>query len=78
MSSSVLATKLFVPPLRPNAVLRSRLLERLNEGLSRKLTLVCAPAGFGKTSLVSQWLAACPRPSAWLSLDARDADLNLV
>lgn len=76
MSSPVLATKLFVPPLRPGAVVRFRLLERLNQGLTRKLTLVCAPAGFGKTSLLSEWLVACPYPSAWLSLDARDGDSN--
>jgi len=50
--------------------------ERLNEGLdaSRKLTLISAPAGFGKTTLVSEWVAGCERPVAWLSLDERDND----
>lgn len=53
---------------------RSRLTERLNEGLHRKMTLVSAPAGFGKTTLVSEWLAGCERPVAWLSLDEGDND----
>src|SRR6266542_2643664 len=54
----LLATKLYIPPPRPKVVLRPRLIERLNEGLYRKLTLIAAPAGFGKTTLVSEWLAA--------------------
>src|SRR5436189_6428599 len=54
----ILATKLYIPPLRPNVILRPRLTERLNEGLHRKLTLISAPAGFGKTTLVSAWLAS--------------------
>ena len=70
----ILATKLYIPPLRPHVVLRPRLLERLNEGLHRKLTLISAPAGFGKTTLVSQWLAGCHRPAAWLSLDEGEND----
>ncbi len=65
----ILATKLYLPRLRPNVVFRSRLLERLNEGLHHKLTLISAPAGFGKTTLVSEWLAGGARPAAWLSLD---------
>src|SRR4051794_26673244 len=74
MSTPVLATKLYVPSRRPNVVLRSRLIARLNEGLHRKLTLVSAPAGFGKTTLVSAWVANSGRPVAWLSLDAGDSD----
>src|SRR5918997_2851792 len=74
MSTPILATKLYVPPRRPNVVPRSRLIERLNEGLHRKLTLVSAPAGFGKTTLVSAWVASCGRPVAWLSLDEGDSD----
>ena len=70
----ILATKLYLPPLRPNVVSRPRLLERLNEGLYSKLTLVSAPAGFGKTTLVSEWLTGCGRSAAWLSLDAGDND----
>ena len=53
---------------------RPRLIERLNEGLHRKLTLISAPAGFGKTTLVSEWVAGCKRPVAWLSLDEGDND----
>src|SRR5262247_3034492 len=74
MSSPILATKLYIPPPRPNVVLRPRLSERLNEGLHRKLTLISAPAGFGKTTLVSEWVAGCQRPVAWLSLDEGDND----
>lgn len=70
MPPPILATKLYRPSPRPGAVLRRRLLERLNEGLHRKLTLISAPAGFGKTTLVSEWAAGCERPVAWLSLDA--------
>ena len=72
----ILATKLYVPPPRANLVLRPRLVERLNEGLSagRKLTLISAPAGFGKTTLVSEWVAGFKRPVAWLSLDEGDHD----
>jgi LuxR family transcriptional regulator, maltose regulon positive regulatory protein len=59
MITPILATKLYVPPLRPGVVKRPHLIERLNEGLStnHKLTLVSAPAGFGKTTQVSSWLA---------------------
>jgi LuxR family maltose regulon positive regulatory protein len=74
MSTPILATKLYIPPPRPKAVLRPRLIERLDEGLHRKLILVCAPAGFGKTTLLGEWVAALPRPAAWLSLDEGDND----
>ena len=74
MSTPILTTKLYIPPPRPNVVLRSRLIARLNQGLHRKLTLISAPAGSGKTTLVSTWLAACQRPAAWLSLDEGDND----
>ena len=74
MSTPILATKLYVPPPRPNVVLRPRLIERLNEGMHRRLTLVSAPAGFGKTTLLGEWLAGCGRPAAWLSLDEGDND----
>jgi LuxR family transcriptional regulator, maltose regulon positive regulatory protein len=57
MTTPILATKLYIPPRRPNVVPRPRLIQRLNEGLSRKLTLVSAPAGFGKTTLVSECVA---------------------
>jgi LuxR family maltose regulon positive regulatory protein len=76
MATQILATKLYIPPPRPKVVLRPRLIERLNEGLrsGRKLTLISAPAGFGKTTLVSEWVAGCERPVAWLSLDEGDND----
>src|SRR6266436_9523242 len=70
MPTPILATKLYIPRLRPNVVSRPRLIERLNEGLYRKLTLISAPAGFGKTTLVSEWVAFIERPrarTAWLS-----------
>lgn len=75
---TVLATKLYIPPHRAKTVLRPRLIERLNEGLSsgRKLILISASAGFGKTTLVSEWIAGCERPVAWLSLDEGDNDIT--
>src|SRR4030065_1535810 len=72
MSAQILATKLYIPPHRTKIVLRPRLIEQLNEGLVGKLTLISAPAGFGKTTLVSEWIASCGRPVAWLSLDEGD------
>ena len=74
MPTPILATKLYIPPLRPHVVIRPRLLERLNGGLHRKLTLISAPAGFGKTTLLSAWVAGCDRQVAWLSLDEGDSD----
>ena len=74
MSTPILATKLYLPPPRPEVVLRPRLIEHLNEGLNRRLALICAPAGFGKTTLLSEWLAAGEPPAAWLSLDEGDND----
>ena len=74
MSEPLLLTKLYIPPPRDKIVLRPRLVERINEGLQRKLTLISAPAGFGKTTLVSEWAAVCDRPIAWLSLDEEDND----
>jgi len=56
MTTPLLTTKLYIPPPRPNLVSRPRLIERLNAGLHRKLTLVSAPAGFGKTTLLSEWI----------------------
>src|SRR5919112_923500 len=73
-AAPILATKLFVPSPQPEAVLRPRLIERLDEDLRRKLTLISAPAGFGKTTLVGGWVAGIPRPVAWLSLDEGDND----
>ena len=74
MYTPILATKLYIPPPRPGVVPRPRLTDRLNEGLQRRLTLISAPAGFGKTTLISEWIAGCGRPAAWLSLDEGDND----
>jgi LuxR family maltose regulon positive regulatory protein len=72
----LLTTKLFIPQPRPDLVSRLRLIKQLNEGLHCKLTLISAPAGFGKTTLVSEWISNCGRPVAWLSLDVGDNDLS--
>ena len=74
MPIPILATKLYIPRLRPHIVIRPRLIERLNAGLHSNLTLISAPAGFGKTTLVSEWVLGCERPTAWLSLDEGDND----
>jgi LuxR family transcriptional regulator, maltose regulon positive regulatory protein len=70
----ILATKLYPPARRPKLVHRPALIERLDEGLHRRLTLISAPAGFGKTTLAGEWISGSKRPSAWLSLDEGDSD----
>jgi LuxR family maltose regulon positive regulatory protein len=70
----LLATKLYIPPTRPNLVLRPRLMEHLGQGLTNRLILVSGPAGFGKTTLLSEWLTKCECRAAWVSLDAGDND----
>jgi LuxR family maltose regulon positive regulatory protein len=70
----LLATKLHVPRPRPGFLARRRLLERLTEGTAHELTLVCAPAGFGKTSLLGDWVRRGQQRVAWLSLDGGDSD----
>jgi ATP/maltotriose-dependent transcriptional regulator MalT len=72
LASSSLATKLYIPSLRTKIVLRPHLIERLNEGLEGKLTLISAPAGFSKTTLLASYLADCGMPKAWLSLEKND------
>jgi len=75
MASPLLETKLYVPRPRRGLVARPRLLERLSRGAESKLTLISAPAGFGKTTLLAEWIAAAPadqRSVAWLSLDPTD------
>ncbi|MBV9960153.1 MAG: hypothetical protein JO360_17135 [Acidobacteria bacterium] len=67
-----LMTKLYLPPARQTLVERPRLLQHLDEGLQGKLTLISAPAGFGKTSLVTAWKQQNEMPLAWLSLDEED------
>jgi LuxR family maltose regulon positive regulatory protein len=62
VSAPLLKIKLYTPPVRPTFVPRQRLIERLNAGLTRRLTLISAPADFGKTTLLSEWVAGCKRP----------------
>src|SRR6188472_1545609 len=72
---SVRSTKLRPPTLPPDFVPRPRVHERLTEGHGCRLTLVCAPAGFGKTIALAGWLREARRPSVWVSLDEFDSDL---
>lgn len=77
MASPLVATKLFIPKLRAGLVERVRLRERLTRGAQTKLTLISAPAGFGKTTLLAEWLAepsSGNSATAWLSLDKDDND----
>ena len=75
-SAPLLKTKLHIPPQRVHMVARPRLMEKLGEALHRqhRLTLISARAGSGKTTLISEWVHRLERPSAWLSLDAKDND----
>jgi LuxR family maltose regulon positive regulatory protein len=77
MTTPLLTTKLYIPPIRPELVPRPHLIERLNAGLrsGHKLTLISAPAGFGKTMLVNAWLRGTGRSFTWLSLDEGDNTL---
>lgn len=76
MKTPIIATKLFSPPLRPEVIHRPHLTMCLEEGRQRQLTLISAPAGFGKTTLVSEWIAGSGQPVAWLSLDVDDNDIT--
>jgi LuxR family maltose regulon positive regulatory protein len=73
-STGILATKLFVPRLSLSFVPRRRLVNVFEGGRSSKLTLVCAPAGFGKTAALAEWVRAADVRAAWLSVDAGDND----
>lgn len=68
----VLATKLCAPPVRPNPVIRNRLIERLSQGIGHRLLLVSAGAGFGKTTLLGEGMRRTRQLCAWLSLDPGD------
>jgi LuxR family maltose regulon positive regulatory protein len=71
-SDKILHAKLMAPRLASAVILRRDLLMRLDGGLTRKLILVSAPTGYGKTTLVHHWIAERKIPSAWLTLDAYD------
>jgi LuxR family maltose regulon positive regulatory protein len=71
----VLRTNLFIPGVRGNVVPRPRLVEQLNTGLDKKLTLISTPARFGKTALGVAWLEEIDYPVEWLYLDESDNDL---
>ncbi len=71
----LLETKLYIPPAPAGMVARQRLIEQLNLGLRTKLTLVSAPAGFGKTTLLADWIGRLEGPVAWLSVDRSDNDV---
>lgn len=74
LPDGLLATKLHVPVSRPGFVIRPRLAGQLEAGLARTLTLVCAPAGFGKTALLADWSQRSGRSLAWVALDNGDSD----
>jgi LuxR family maltose regulon positive regulatory protein len=76
MKTDLLTSKFYFPSHRQDLVQRLHLLESLDAGLSGKLTLVSAPAGFGKTTVVSEWIRYCGHLTAWLSLDKNDNDLS--
>ena len=73
-SSPLIETKLYIPKPRAGLVERKHLVEQLNEGLHKKLTVISAPAGFGKTTFLTQWVAQADVPVAWVSIDANDSD----
>lgn len=75
MQPVLLKMKLRMPPLLPGVVPRPRLLLSLEEGLERKATFITAPAGYGKSTLVSAWIGQRAMPAAWLSLDTGDNDM---
>ena len=70
----MLLTKLHIPSAGNNIIHRTELSEKLNQGLNRKLILVSAPAGFGKTTVVSDWISQNNIPTAWFSIDKADND----
>jgi len=77
VTGSILFTKLQQPAVAPDILPRARLLEKLDKARQRPLTVISAPAGYGKSTLASRWVAACECPSAWLSLDESDSDIHM-
>ena len=76
LKDPLLTTKLYVPTVKPNLVERRRLTELLNGGAKGRLTLISAPAVFGKTTLLSEWSLQSELPTAWVSLDEGDNNLG--
>jgi LuxR family maltose regulon positive regulatory protein len=74
MPIEFLSTKLYIPPVRPTLMSRPRLYDRLAPTNANRLVLVSAPPGYGKTTLISSWLAENRCPACWLSLDESDND----
>lgn len=70
----ILDTKLFIPEVKSELVRRKRLILLLNEGVDKRLILISAPAGFGKTTLLSEWVSQSDTPVAWISIDSADND----
>ena len=68
--STILKTKLYRPPISDDSVLRTEIIERLNSHLELPLTLVSAPAGYGKSYTISQWIENLQAKHAWISLDS--------
>lgn len=75
MPRTLVQTKLYIPPLRPNLVPRPHLFDKINAGLSGKLTLVSAPAGFGKSTLLSHWISQSEINFCWVTLEEKDNDI---
>lgn len=75
METPLLQTKLYIPQPQANHIPRPHLVELMNEGAGCKLTLISAPAGFGKSSLLSQWASQSNRSICWLSLDDDDNEI---
>jgi LuxR family transcriptional regulator, maltose regulon positive regulatory protein len=71
---TILKTKLFIPPLREGMISRSRLVELINKGIKKKVLFLSAPAGFGKSTLMVEWVAQAKTPAAWVSLDKTEND----
>ncbi len=75
-TTHLLTTKTYIPPRRPGLISRQRLLDQLSSGLNQRLILVAAPAGFGKTTLLGEWISKSELTFCWLSLDRYDNGLN--
>jgi LuxR family maltose regulon positive regulatory protein len=76
-SLTIIRTKLRRPPVPGDIVCRKKLHSKFEQGCRSPLSLVVAPAGYGKSTVVSHWLETCGHPSAWLSLDETDSDLRV-